>query len=143
ISAELSPSMWRQLSSPFERFFVFSYLYCSLLVSIRLGLVQTGSVCEWGSGAPHWPCGCLRLLCTACSPLSMTLASCPYSEDALWTRDTAGRLSLLWALHVLCAAGFVTRGTPSPQTTFYPCRQRLPPSTQSCMRSEAPGEAPR
>jgi hypothetical protein len=136
----------RNCQALLSAFLAFLGCTASLLVRIRLDLAQTGSVCEWGSCAPHSPCGCLHLLCTKCSPLSMALALCPCSEPARKTPD--GRATLLGASPSggLCMYG-VLRARDAwdslAPTTFYPCRQRLPPSTPSCMRSEAPREAPR
>jgi hypothetical protein len=136
----------RNCQALLSAFLAFLGCTASLLVRIRLDLAQTGSVCEWGSCAPHSPCGCLHLLCTKCSPLSMALALCPCSEPARKTPDGGATLLGASPSGGLCMYG-VLRARDAwdslAPTTFYPCRQRLPPSTPSCMRSEAPREAPR
>src|SRR4030095_8304510 len=70
IQALYNPSMWPQLSSPVEHFLSFLVSPASLLMSIGLGRVHTGSVREWVGFSPHSPCDCLRPLYTAHSPLS-------------------------------------------------------------------------
>src|SRR5262245_37511055 len=61
-----NPSMWPQLSSSLEHFF----LFLALLVRSELGGAHTGSVCACGDFSPYAPCDCLRLLCAVLSPLS-------------------------------------------------------------------------
>jgi InsA N-terminal domain len=69
VDMSLNPSMWPQLSSPFARFFVFSYLYRSSLTTIGRRHAHTDNVDRWIGYAPHSPCGCLRLLGLAPSSL--------------------------------------------------------------------------
>ena len=57
-----NPSIWPQLSSPFECFFVFCYLYYPSLLTIGHRHAHTDSVDRWVGCAPHSPCGSLRLL---------------------------------------------------------------------------------
>ena len=60
----------RNCQALWSTFLSFLVSPASLLMSIGLGRVHTGSVCEWVGFSPHSPCDCLRLLYTAHSPLS-------------------------------------------------------------------------
>ena len=68
--ATINPSMWPQLSSPFEGFFVFSCLYRFPYSSYDTSSTNTGIIHEEVGFSPHSPCDGLCLLYTAHAPLS-------------------------------------------------------------------------
>jgi len=95
---------------PFEALFcLFLLLYHPTLVLIILYSAHAGTIHQGASFSPHVPL-------SHAGPVPLfgrrLTNSCP-----CWAPLSPR------ALHVLCAAGFVTRGGFSPPTTFYPCRR--------------------
>jgi hypothetical protein len=87
-----NPSMWPQLSSPFESFFVFSCLCHLPPVRIKLGRAYIDSVHAWAGCPLHSPCDCLRLMWIAHVPYAR--GPIPLLSRLLTDSRGAGHFSL-------------------------------------------------
>ena len=129
----MGPSMWPLLSSPFCHFLVFSSLYTIFIDTIRPPPLIPGAriasskppyaVAARVPAWPSWPLpgrrGRCLAPCVVLSPCRRRISRC-----------------------ATCAGGFVRRGTPWPQTTFYTCQrlQRQAPNPACALRRQVKRE---